>query len=186
MDLRDAVALIESAVGQSRGVWADLGAGTGTFTRALATLLASGSRIYAVDRDRRAVAALRKINVSGVEIIAVQADFTQLDGSALGGLSLDGLLLANALHFASGADDVLRSLVRRLAPRGRVVVVEYDRRVPSRWIPFPISAADLEKMALTVGLSPFRVTATRPSEYAGMMYSATADRSSPTGRRSAG
>jgi len=172
MEVHDAIALIETAVGQSSGVWADLGAGTGTFTRALAALLAPGSRIYAIDRDARAVGELRKIKVTGAEIIPIQADFTRLDLSTLHPPVLDGLLLANALHFVSRADDVLRGLIGHLRPGGRVVVVEYDHRAPSRWVPFPISAAELEAMATTVGLSGFRITATRPSEYGGTLYAA--------------
>jgi len=58
MKIDDAQALIAGAVPRRAGVWADLGAGDGTFTQALARLLEPGSRIYAVDRDRAALAAL--------------------------------------------------------------------------------------------------------------------------------
>lgn len=62
MDVNDAVALIRNAVAPSKGaaVWADLGAGTGTFTRALARILDAGSTIYAVDQDAKSIAALRQ------------------------------------------------------------------------------------------------------------------------------
>jgi len=46
------------AVAGQDGAWADLGAGEGTFTRALSEILGAASRIYAVDRDRAAVAEL--------------------------------------------------------------------------------------------------------------------------------
>jgi predicted RNA methylase len=58
VNTRDAVALIRDAIPQRGGTWADLGAGEGTFTRALVELLGSDSRIYAVDRDASAVAAI--------------------------------------------------------------------------------------------------------------------------------
>ena len=51
MDDRDAAELIVDAVGQGGRYWADIGAGSGTFTRALRSLLPPGSRIYAVDND---------------------------------------------------------------------------------------------------------------------------------------
>jgi len=60
VDTPDAVALIREAVPRAAGTWADLGAGDGTFTRALARLLGLNSRIYAVDRDAQALAALER------------------------------------------------------------------------------------------------------------------------------
>ncbi len=59
MNPREAAALIESAVGDRRGTWADIGAGDGTFTRTLADLLGQGSRIYAVDTIPRNYAGSR-------------------------------------------------------------------------------------------------------------------------------
>ena len=59
MDTRDAIALIAGAVPtHESAVWADFGAGDGTFTRALLELLGSGARVYAVDRDATALAAI--------------------------------------------------------------------------------------------------------------------------------
>ena len=57
----DARELLTSAIPEleREGIWADLGAGDGTFTTALADLLDSTSRIYAVDRDPESLATLR-------------------------------------------------------------------------------------------------------------------------------
>jgi predicted RNA methylase len=78
MEIHDAIELLRDAVGSSRGVWADLGAGTGTFTRALAALLGPGSTIYAVDDDATAVRALRALpSMPTTRVIAVKGDFTQ-------------------------------------------------------------------------------------------------------------
>jgi ubiquinone/menaquinone biosynthesis C-methylase UbiE len=178
VDTHDAVALIESAVGAREGIWAELGAGSGTFTRALATVLGPKSRIYAVDRDQSAVAALRAWAArDAANVIPVKADFTgDFDLSGLGESPLDGILLANALHFVSDAEDVLARLVRRVRLGGRVVVVEYEQRATSRWVPYPIPFSRWEKLSSTTGLSKPIVTATRPSEYAGVLYAAGADR----------
>ena len=64
MNVSDAIEMIRDAVGVSAGVWADLGAGTGTFTRALTEVLGAGSTVYAVDGDARAVRALRELSSS--------------------------------------------------------------------------------------------------------------------------
>src|SRR5512143_2464105 len=144
MDVNDAVELIRDAVGggDGTGVWADLGAGTGTFTRALARILDAGSTIYAVDDDASAVVALRAWATTTARVIAVKADFRQpLDLPGLGAALLDGILLANALHFVADAERVLTRLAQRVRAGGRIVVVEYDRRAPGPWVPYPIHAS---------------------------------------------
>ncbi len=55
MDHRDHVALIRGGIGGPGGTWADIGAGEGAFTLALADVLGPGSRIIAVDRDAGAL-----------------------------------------------------------------------------------------------------------------------------------
>jgi len=178
MDVRDAVALIRDAVGNGTGIWADLGAGTGTFTRALARILDAESTIYAVDDDVNAVAALRGwAATSPTRIIPVRANLTHsLELPGLGAKPLDGILLANSLHFMPNAERVLMQLARRVRVGGRVIVVEYDRRVPSRWVPYPIQASHWLRLAASAGLTDAAVTATRPSAYAGVLYVGVATR----------
>jgi ubiquinone/menaquinone biosynthesis C-methylase UbiE len=170
----EAVALIEAAILRESSTWADIGAGDGTFTRALSKLLGPAARIYAVDRDARALASLRRwATREGADVIPVEADFRQ--PLALPKM-LDGLLVANALHFVRDAEQVLARLAALVRPGGRVVVVEYDRRAASRWVPFPISADRLPALAEAAGLSTPAITATRPSAFGGMLYVAAADR----------
>jgi SAM-dependent methyltransferase len=92
------------------------------------------ARIYAVDRNASALGKLgRWLQRDGVTVVPVTADFTgALDLPELGTDPLDGLLFANSLHFVADPVPVLRSLVARLRPSGRVVIVEYDRRRANR------------------------------------------------------
>jgi methylase of polypeptide subunit release factors len=53
--------------------WCDLGSGTGTFTMALARLMAPGSTIFAVDQDRRALAKIPN-HFDGIEIRKIVGD----------------------------------------------------------------------------------------------------------------
>ena len=92
------------------GVWVDLGAGGGTFTRALASLLGPDGVVIAVDSDKRAVRELAAIGhePDAARIDAALGDFHHLDeipGLTAG--SLDGALLANALHFSPAAASVI-------------------------------------------------------------------------------
>lgn len=182
MKISDAVELIRDAVGGGAGVWADLGAGTGTFTRALSKVLGAGSAVYAVDEDASAMRALRELETRSshdVQVIAVHADFTrplELPRTARRQVQLDGILLANALHFAPDAERVLSALVQHLRPGGRAVVVEYDRRDASQWVPFPIPASRWPSLAESAGLIEPAITATRPSSYAGILYAGVATR----------
>ena len=130
MDTAEAVELIGAAFPRRGGTWADLGAGNGTFTRALVELLGPESRIYAVDRDPRAVAALERwASRQAGNVIPVRADFSRpFELPGLGDAMLDGMLFANALHYVRDPGPVFARLVAWLRPGGRVVVVEYDRR----------------------------------------------------------
>jgi SAM-dependent methyltransferase len=183
MHLDDAVALIAPAVPNTGGVWADLGAGRGTFTKALARLLGPGGRVHAVDRDAAAMASLR-----GAAIAAHVADFTAPGVErALALPPLDGVLLANALHFVpwEAQTPLLERLAAWLVPNGRLVVVEYDGRSPSRWVPYPVSLERLGAATPAGMTAPVRV-GERRSAYGGTMYAAWSARRltpPPSGRR---
>lgn len=186
MEIRDAVALINNGVRGHDGIWADLGAGTGTFTRALVELLSTTSRIYAVDRDASAVKRLQRWSAADApNVVAIHADITEpLESQGLLlDAPLDGMLLANALHFIRDAEHVLARLVRMLRSGGRVVIVEYDQRDASRWVPYPIAIDQLGSLAAAAGLTTPKVIATRPSEYQGILYAAAAERAAGRGAR---
>src|SRR5919201_5247126 len=107
MDHADHVALLAGGIRHGEGgVWADLGAGTGAFTLALADLIGPHGVIHAVDRDRAALAELRAAFVSSLpqtELRVVPADFTRRLDLA----DLDGVVMANSLHFVDDKLPVL-------------------------------------------------------------------------------
>jgi ubiquinone/menaquinone biosynthesis C-methylase UbiE len=175
VQLEDAVALIKSSVSGRDGIWADLGAGRGTFTRALVEILGPNSRIIAVDRDAASVAEIESwARESAPNVVAMRGDFTE--AMTLPGTPVDGILLANALHFVKDQARVLSRLAQLLRPGGRVVLVEYDRRAASRWVPHPIAISALQPLAAAAGLGKFTVSESRPSNYEGIIYTAHADK----------
>ena len=172
----EALALLRPAVADVEcGVWAELGAGTGVFTRALAALLGPEGRVHAVDADARALSALRAsvARTSDRSTVTVhEADFTR----PLELPPLDGVLMANALHFARDAGAVLALAASYLRPGGRFVLIEYQGRGPNPWVPYPVPAARFAELAPAAGLAPPSVVATRPSAFGGQIYVAVATR----------
>lgn len=152
------VALIRGGVLPEPGrVWADFGAGRGAFTRALRDLLPEGATVYAVDRDG---AALRG-QPPGVQ--ARTGDFTR----PLDLPPLDGLLVANALHFVARQQAAIARLAGYLKASGRFLVVEYDVSVPRGYIPYPLPPARFERLARLAGLRDPREVGRRVSPSSG-------------------
>jgi len=173
MDRAEMIALIMGGIGEPGGVWADLGAGSGNFTHALAELLGAGATIYAVDRDARALAALGRTLPawSGAAIRPVQADFERpLDLPVL-----DGVLMANALHFVRDQGTVLAEVARLIRPGGRFLVVEYDVATGLGWTPYPVPFERWKMLATAAGLMTPTLIGRRHSPTTGIdMYAATA------------
>lgn len=171
----DAVAFLAPA-GPFHGTWADIGAGAGAFARALAELLGPDGAVIAIDTDERALAALRSgagENSGGAEITTLRGDMHALDAIVgLEGVQFDGLLLANVLHFTRTPGDVLARAAERLKAEGRIVVIEYERRMPNPWVPHPLPLARLAEVAARAGLGVPREVARRASEYHREMYCA--------------
>ena len=162
----DLVDLIRDGVaGERGGRWADLGAGEGAFTRALADLLGPEASIVAVDRDASALRGL------GGNIETRVADFTR----PLDLHDLDGVLMANSLHFVRDKQPVLESVRRMIKPGGRMIVVEYGADRGNPWVPFPFVYARWEKMAAEAGFQNTRLLKTVPSRWLGSMYSAASE-----------
>jgi SAM-dependent methyltransferase len=167
----DHIALISRAAGNAGGRWADLGSGGGAFTAALCELLGARGRIVSVDRDARALRAQERelrARFPEAQLEFVAADFTD----ALPLADLDGIVMANSLHFQRDACETLEGVRRCLAPGGCVVVVEYDISAPNPWVPFPLPFARLGEIAACAGLAAPVLLGTRPSRYHRRVYAA--------------
>jgi ubiquinone/menaquinone biosynthesis C-methylase UbiE len=165
------VALIRPGAVGAFGTWADLGAGSGAFTLALAAVLGDTSQIYAVDRDAAALRALE--GEPGPGLARVRTVHSDIMGDAPLP-PLDGILMANSLHFLRDACAVLSHVTRWLKPDGRLIVVEYDIRTANPWVPNPIPWSSFPAAAECAGLAGVRLLGRRPSRYHQSMYAALA------------
>ncbi|MDI3340704.1 MAG: class I SAM-dependent methyltransferase [Sphaerobacter sp.] len=175
MDHTDHVALLRGGVPTEPGTWADLGAGTGAFTLALADLLGPGAVIYAVDWDRVALRRLereRHARFPATTLHVIEADFSQ----PLPLPPLDGIVLANSLHFVRDKEPVLGLVRGYLRPGGRLLLVEYDTDRGNPWVPYPLAYPTWAALAARCGFSGTRLLATRPSRFLGRIYAAASER----------
>lgn len=174
MDHAELIELIRGGVPSAEGVWADLGAGTGNFTWALRDLLGPRGVIYAVDRDGKAIRRQNELLAQagrGAAIAPIQADITQRIALP----PLDGVLLANVLHFIRNQPATLELIAGYVKPGGRVLVVEYDVEQPLRYVPFPLPFARFGALAAGAGLGDVRRVGRRVSPSSGIaMYAAVA------------
>jgi ubiquinone/menaquinone biosynthesis C-methylase UbiE len=151
--------------------WADLGSGTGAFTLALADVLGEAAQIFSVDRERGALDEQRHAITARFPSTQVQyivGDFTRPLDLPL----LDGILMANSLHFHRDKVSILARLKSHLKPDGRLILVEYNADSGNPWVPFPLSFPTWQKLAAQVGFRETRLLNTRPSRFLREIYSA--------------
>lgn len=145
--------------------WADLGCGSGTFTRALAAVLPGQSQIIAVDKTAQSLAPVMEHQIS---VNFLRADMEQ-EQLSLG--KLNGILMANSLHYIRGKKAFLQKLEPAFIGQKQWLIVEYDTESANRWVPFPLSYNQLRSLFLPLGYIAEKIN-TRQSAYGGDMYAA--------------
>ncbi len=171
MDHSNHTNLLRGGIERPGGAWADIGAGAGAFTLALAELVGPGGEIYAVDRDASALHANERAMRARFPQARVQyqtADFTLPLALPL----LDGIVMANALHFQRDQDGVVRLLRGYLRPGGRLLIVEYNIERGNFAVPHPMPYSRWERLADDAGFEHTELLARRPSRFLREIYSA--------------
>jgi len=174
MDHHDHVSLLRPASISPGGTWADLGAGSGAFTLALRELLGSGAVIYAIDKDRRRLDELSRAYAARFgdtqDLHLGAADFTR----SLNLPPLDGVVMANSLHFFRDKEKVLRHVGTLFKPGGALLLVEYNVDSGNLWVPHPLSFETYRALAPRAGFTEPRLLARHPSSFLHEFYSALA------------
>jgi hypothetical protein len=98
----------------------------------LAGLLAPGSNIICIDKDRQQIEPV----YNGVSLRFERADIEKVK---LPGL--DGVLMANSLHYIKRQEEFVETLN---VPS--IIVVEYDTDIANRWVPYPVSFKRLQQL----------------------------------------
>lgn len=113
-------------------VVADIGAGSGYYTRRMAQAVGKTGRVYAVDIQPEMLQILtNKLTAEGITNV-VTALGTEQDPRLPAG-QIDVALMVDVYHEFSYPYEMVEAICKALKPGGRIVFVEY--RGESRWVP---------------------------------------------------
>jgi predicted methyltransferase len=121
---RQRVGEIFAAMGVTAGARvADVGAGSGFFTVALARAVGASGRVFAVEISERLVDELKQ-RAAAAPFPQIEAVLGAVDDPRLLPESLDAALIVNSYHEMPQHRAMLAALFRSLKPGGRLVLVE--------------------------------------------------------------
>jgi SAM-dependent methyltransferase len=124
------------AIGIQEGmVIADVGCGTGYFTRRMAKRTGATGKVYGVDIQPRMIEALRK-NLAEAGITNVEGIVSKPDDPLLPAGAVDLILMVDVYHEFGNPQVMLRKMRDSLKATGRMVLLEYrkeDPKVPIRF-----------------------------------------------------
>jgi len=171
------VNLVQKAITQKGEIWADLGSGDGAFTLALADLIGKDGAIYSVDQDSKRLDNQKnefQTHFPDSKITFIQSDFTQQLNLPL----LDGIVMANSLHYVKDQKFFLQLLPTYLKPHGKLILVEYNTdKGQTPWVPYALSFKTFKHVAEQTGWTNIKLLEKIPSVYWNEMYSAQAIKS---------
>lgn len=171
MNHADHVALIQDGIPQKGGIWADFGSGTGAFTLALAECIGPSGHIYSIDQKSSSLRQQEQVmngRFPQNHVTYITADYTRPLDLPL----LNGIIIANALHFQRRKDGIVRQLYSYLRPGGRLILVEYNVDRGNLWVPHPLSFQTWQTMANRNGFIETQLLAARPSRFLHEIYAA--------------
>lgn len=177
MDHADHVNLLRPANLAQGGSWADLGAGTGAFTLALRELIGAAAEIFAVDKNQGSLKQLaqefqgRFGDSPGLHLLRFDLGTGKPELP-----SLDGVVMANSLHYFKDKHKVLVQVRELIKPTGLLLLVEYSVDRGNVWVPYPLSFGTYRTLAPTAGFAEPRLLATHPSSFLREIYSAVTTR----------
>jgi len=144
LEIIDAIDLIKFRVNEDVQTWADLGCGSGLFTKALAELLPHGSIIYAIDVDAKTLQKIPKEH-KGVRIETSAMDFSSGEFPFH---EMDGILMANSLHYVRDKESFLKRMLDALKEGGDFLLIDYDMNNVNQWVPYPLPIAAAKELFL--------------------------------------
>ena len=141
-------------------VVADIGAGTGYFTRRFAHHV---KKVYAVDIDPKLLEIARKDAPANVEIVLATADDPKIPPA-----SVDTIFFCDVLHHIENRPAYYARLAKALKPGGRIVNIDFHKDKPTPFGPpeaMRIAEADVVNELAAVGFRKTKSFDLLPYQY---------------------
>lgn len=133
---------------------ADLGAGSGLFTRPIARAVAPGGVAYAVDIEPGLLTIVERSakaeSISNIVPIRAEADDPKLPEP------VDLIFICDTLHHIAGQASYIKTLRRYLRPGGAITVIDFTDRWPQGHEGMRYSLSQLDGWMKDAGLSRSR------------------------------
>jgi len=131
---------------------ADIGAGTGVFTRPFAVALNGQGVVYAVDVNDELLEHIertaREAGLDTVRVVRAAADDPRLPGP------VDVIFICDSLHHIDDRDTYVETLRRYLRPGGRLAIIDFDGNFPHIDPSMQYSTEELDGWLSQAGYEP--------------------------------
>ncbi len=132
---------------------ADIGAGTGYYSRLMSKIVGPKGVVYAVDVQPQMVSMLKEVTAKP-EFSNIKPVLSSVSDVKLPPASIDLAIMVDVYHELEFPHEVIESMISALKPGGRIVFVEYraeDQRVPIKEV-HKMAEAQVKREALTHSL----------------------------------
>lgn len=114
---------------------ADVGAGTGLFTRLMAQRVGKEGKVYAVDIAPKMLQYIRT-SARELELPQIRTVLGEDESAKLPKNAIDVVFICDTYHHFEFPEKMMKSIHRALKPKGRVVLIDFVREegVSSEWV----------------------------------------------------
>jgi ubiquinone/menaquinone biosynthesis C-methylase UbiE len=143
---------------------ADIGSGSGLFTRPLALAVQPGGHVYAVDIDPDLLRHVRKTS-QAAGITNITTVLAPEDSPALAKATLDAALICDTLHHIAKRPEYLANLRSFMKPGGRVAIIDFKDEWPAGHESMRFELEDLDRWTDAAGYTKVAEFDTVPGNF---------------------
>ncbi len=107
---------------------ADIGAGSGLFTRKFSSMVSSSGRVYAVDINRELLEHIEKTGkekgITNIQTVTATENDPRIPGQ------VDLIFICDTLHYIEKQEKYVETMSRYLKPSGRIAVISFYQKWP--------------------------------------------------------